>query len=77
MQNAALATSAAYFSQRGAASALINPRSGTPYLGERSVSVRASDCMAADALTKVVLFAPESVACACLEAYAAQAYILQ
>jgi thiamine biosynthesis lipoprotein len=77
LQNAALATSAAYFSRRGAASALVNARSGTPYLGDRSVSVRANECMAADALTKVVLFAPESVASACLAAYAAQAYILQ
>jgi thiamine biosynthesis lipoprotein len=77
LQNAALATSAAYFSRRGAASALVNARSGTPYLGDRSVSVRASECMAADALTKVVLFAPESVASACLAAYAAHAYVLE
>jgi thiamine biosynthesis lipoprotein len=77
LQNTALATSAAYFSRRGTHSALIDARSGTPYLGDRSVSVRASECMAADALTKVVLFAPKSVASACLAAHAAQAYILE
>jgi thiamine biosynthesis lipoprotein len=77
LQDAALATSAAYFSRRGAISALVNARSGRPYVGDRSISVRACECMAADALTKVVLFAPESVASACLAAHAAQAYILE
>ena len=81
LTGAALATSAAYFSRRrlGAqeVSALLDPRNGRPYLNEASVSVRAPDCMSADALTKVVLFAPESVAQRALAACDAQALILQ
>jgi thiamine biosynthesis lipoprotein len=81
LTGAALATSAAYFSRRRLGSqevsALLDPRSGRPYLNEASVSVRAPDCMSADALTKVVLFAPESVAQRTLAACGAQAIILQ
>jgi thiamine biosynthesis lipoprotein len=81
LQNAALATSAAYFSRqaspRGEVSALIDARSGDPYLGARSVSVRASDCMSADALTKVVLFAAPAVATTCLAAQGAEAYVME
>jgi thiamine biosynthesis lipoprotein len=81
LTGAALATSAAYFSRRKLGpqevSALLDPRSGRPYLNEASVSVRAPDCMSADALTKVVLFAPASVAQRALAACGAQAIILQ
>jgi thiamine biosynthesis lipoprotein len=81
LQNAALATSAAYFSRQvgplGEVSALIDARTGAPYLGARSISVRACDCMSADALTKVVLFAPPAVASACLAAHGAQAYVME
>ena len=81
LQNAALATSAAYFSRQaspvGETSALIDSRSGQPYVGARSVSVRALHCLSADALTKVVLFAPAAVSTACLAAEGAEAYILE
>jgi FAD:protein FMN transferase len=81
LQNAALATSAAYFSRQaspqGEVSALIDARSGEPYLGAGSVSVRACDCMSADALTKVVLFAPPSLATTCLAAHRAEAYVME
>ena len=81
LQNVALATSAAYFSRqagpRGEVSALIDTRSGASYLGGRSVSVRTLSCMSADALTKVVLFAPAAVASACLAAHGAEAYVME
>ncbi len=63
LRNAALATSAAYYSRRrlaigrGLGAARSTPVRG-PTSGTSSVSVRAADCMSADALTKVVLFAP-------------------
>lgn len=80
LKNAAVATSAAYFSRRSMQgrelSALIDPRDGKAYLGNRSISVRASDCMSADALTKVVLFAERSVAARCLALSDAQTYVL-
>jgi thiamine biosynthesis lipoprotein len=73
LANAALATSAAYYSRRrlpgGEVSALLDPRSAIPYTDNGSVTVRAADCMSADALTKVVLFAApeltEQVLAAC------------
>jgi FAD:protein FMN transferase len=80
LHNSALATSAAYFSRRlvqgREVSALIDSRSGDPYVGDRSVSVRAHDCMTADALTKVVLFAQAAIAERCLTACDAEAYVL-
>ncbi len=79
LRNAALATSAAYFSRRclsfGEVSALLDPRSATPYTEEGSFSVRAADCMSADALTKVVLFAKPEVAEQALAECGAQAYV--
>ncbi len=65
--NSALATSASYYSRRrqscgSEVSALVDPGSGTPHLADDSVSVQAGDCMSADALTKIVLFAPPHVA---------------
>ena len=78
--DAALATSANYFSRRASStasvSALVNPRDGTPYLGARSVSVCAANCMVADALTKVVLFAPNEIAQTVLTSFDAQAYLI-
>jgi thiamine biosynthesis lipoprotein len=80
LQNAALATSAAYFSRskfhNREISALIDGRSREPYAGASSVSVRAKTCMAADALTKVVLFADPATAEHCLARFAANAYLL-
>ncbi len=77
--DAALATSATYYSRRrlpcGEVSALLDPRSGRPYRGEGSVSVRAPDCLSADALTKVVLFAAPEVAERALAACDAQAFV--
>jgi thiamine biosynthesis lipoprotein len=80
LRNAALATSAGYFSRRSSAtgdvSALVNPRDGRPYLGGRSISVRAGNCMTADALTKVVLFAPPATAEIVLDEFNAEAFVI-
>jgi FAD:protein FMN transferase len=79
LHNAALATSAAYYSRRrllsDEVSALLDPRSSQPYVENGSVSVRAADCMSADALTKVVLFATPEVAERTLAACGAQAFV--
>jgi len=81
LRNRALASSAPYFSQRLAGarhvSALLDPRSRQPYALNNSVSVRAKSCMAADALTKVVLFAPGSIAERVLDEFGAHAFVLQ
>jgi len=79
LRDQALATSAAYFSQPGvggAATHLVEPASGMPHHGPTSISVLAEDCMRADALTKVVLFAPRAVAERVLELENAQAIVL-
>jgi thiamine biosynthesis lipoprotein len=80
VQDAALATSAAYYSRTSLGgtpiSALIDGRSRVPYLGGRSVSVCAGNCMSADALTKIVLFAEPATAEYCLARFGATAYIL-
>ena len=80
LRDGALATSANYFSRRtdatASVSALVNPRDRVPYLGPHSVSVRASECIVADALTKVVLFAPSEIAEAALASFDAQAYVI-
>jgi thiamine biosynthesis lipoprotein len=59
VREAALATSATYFSARehegASVSDLVDGRDGTPMLTKSSVSVRAASCAVADALTKVVL----------------------
>jgi thiamine biosynthesis lipoprotein ApbE len=52
----------------GAVCALVDPVTGVAYAGRDSVSVRAPNCMTADALTKVALFAPSAVAAAVFEA---------
>jgi thiamine biosynthesis lipoprotein len=81
LRNAALATSAAYYSRRqlasGEASALVHPRTRAPYIGAHSVSVRAPDCLSADALTKVVLFASPGIAERALSKCNAEAYVQQ
>jgi thiamine biosynthesis lipoprotein ApbE len=46
-----------------------------PYIGGNSVSVAAPSCMLADALTKVVLFAPPLTVEVLLEKHDAQAYL--
>jgi thiamine biosynthesis lipoprotein len=80
LRNAALATSATYFSRRasesGEMSALVNPLDGRHYLGAQSISVRAENCMTADALTKVVLFAPPAIAETVLNEFNAEAYVI-
>lgn len=81
LQNSALATSGAYFSRRISGSrpvsALVDPRSREPYVLNNSVSVRAPTCMTADALTKVVLFAPAPLAERVLDECSAEAFVLQ
>ena len=80
LQNRALATSAAYFSRkevRGeAVSALVDARGGRAYLGGSSVSVMAGECMIADALTKILIFADAAVAERALAEYGATALVL-
>ncbi len=59
LSDAALATSAGYFSEKRyggrRVNALVNPLLQRPCPSRRSVSVQASTCILADALTKVVL----------------------
>ena len=59
LSDAALATSAGYFSEQRCAgrrvNALVNPLLQRPCSSRRSVSVQAPTCMLADALTKIVL----------------------
>lgn len=66
LRNEALATSSAFASRRdtGGASvcALVDPATRNAYSASDSVSVRAANCMTADALTKVALFAPAPIA---------------
>jgi len=80
LHDAALATSAGYYSRRelaaiGEVCALIDPRDGQALRARHSVSVRSARCMDADALTKVVLFAPTGLAQRVLAAYDACAYL--
>jgi thiamine biosynthesis lipoprotein len=81
LREAALATSAACYSRRrvgrAEVSALLDPPSRAPYLGSGSVSVRAADCMTADALTKIVLFADRRTAERALRMCAARALVLE
>jgi FAD:protein FMN transferase len=81
LQNAAIATSATYYSlnttQGRRISALIDGRTRESYAGGRSVSVRTSSCMSADALTKVVLFADRAVSEYCLARFNAHAYVIE
>jgi FAD:protein FMN transferase len=78
--NEALATSAAYFSRKeldgNPVSALVDARHGTAYLGSGSFSVIARECMMADALTKVAIFAQRRVAERVLANHGARALVL-
>ena len=79
LREAALATSSPCFTQRtydrGDVSHLVDPRNGQAITRAISVTVQASECWLADALTKVVLNDP---ACAetLLERYGAEALVL-
>jgi thiamine biosynthesis lipoprotein len=81
LRNAALASSGAYFSRRLSGSrqvsALLDPRTREPHLANDGISIRAADCMTADALTKVVLFAPRTIAERVLDECGAEAFVLQ
>jgi thiamine biosynthesis lipoprotein len=78
--NSALATSSPCFTERRlrdrSVSHLVNPRTRVAITGARSVTVRASECWMADALTKVVLNAPW-LAGDLLSKYRADAIILE
>ncbi|WP_295688152.1 FAD:protein FMN transferase, partial [uncultured Nevskia sp.] len=75
LDDQALATSAPYYAAGAAPSALIDPRNGNPYAGADSISVIAPNCLVADALTKVALFATPSRLEALLEQHDAQLLI--
>lgn len=79
LANAALATSATYFSARQiggqTVSALVDGRSGAAITSRRSVTVQAADCLRADALTKIVM-ASGDAAHPLLARHGAQAFIL-
>lgn len=78
-KEAAVATSAFYFSKRKwrgkFISPIINPKNGIPCLKQKSVSIFAESCMIADALTKAVLVA-DNPSCVPLNKFAASAIIL-
>jgi thiamine biosynthesis lipoprotein len=79
LHDEALASSSCCLSRRqgaaGEISALLDPRSGLPYTGQASVSVRAPKCMSADSLTKLVLFGDSQQIEAILAAYGALALV--
>jgi thiamine biosynthesis lipoprotein len=80
VSDGSLATSAPSFSEcewnGKRVSHLVNPRSQDPVIGPISVSVKAKECWLADALTKVVLNAPDE-ACKMLAKYNAEAFVFQ
>ena len=80
LQDQALATSAAYFCGGSGDDPpgvhLVDPVARVPYRGGASVSVVADDCMRADALTKVVLFATRDAAERVLNEESAHAVVL-
>ena len=79
LSNAALATSAPCFTQRRwrgqQVSHLVNPRGQRAVTGPISVTIRARECWLADALTKVVLNAPQRAE-RLLDQHEAEAFIL-
>jgi thiamine biosynthesis lipoprotein len=79
LRNAALATSANYFSSKQvggcAVSALLDGRNGRALVDARSVTVIAPRCGVADALTKVVM-ASGDARHPCLARYGASAFII-
>lgn len=80
LDNASLATSSPCFTRqqwrRRAISHLVNPRNRRAITARISVSVRASECWLADALTKVVLNADTATATRLLELHHAEALIV-
>jgi thiamine biosynthesis lipoprotein len=80
LRNAALATSSPCFTRRQwrgrAVSHLVNPFHRRAIAESVSVSVRASECWLADALTKVVLTTDPATAARLLELHDAEAWIL-
>jgi thiamine biosynthesis lipoprotein len=76
----ALATSSPGFTQRRRGgrriSHLVNPRKRRAVTERTSVTVRAAECWLADALTKIVLNAPEAAAQTLLARYRAEAFVL-
>lgn len=79
VRDAALATSAAYFSAKdsdaGPVSALVDGRDGRALTGRASVTVHAPACILADALTKVVMASGDAQH-PCLARYGASALII-
>ncbi|CAN5870344.1 FAD:protein FMN transferase [soil metagenome] len=79
LQNQALATSGTYFSARlhgqQAVSALVHGQTGQALLDVGSISVRAAECIWADALTKVVAASADPTH-PCLAQFAADAFII-
>ena len=80
LRNAALATSSPCFTQRQwrgrTVNHLVNPFHRRAIAESVSVSVRASECWLADALTKVVLSTDPATAASLLELHDAEAWIL-
>jgi len=80
LKNRALATSATYFSRKKSCgqtrSALIDGRTRQPFVDNVSITVAADDCMAADALTKIV-FGLRDLARPILTHHTADAVILE
>lgn len=79
LRNCAMATSSPCFTEKRwcgkSVSHLVNPIARSAITGATSVSVRASECWLADALTKVVLNAPQR-AHKLLAEYRAEAFVL-
>ncbi len=77
--NQALATSASYFSAKpygeSQVSALLHGGTGAALTEPRSISVRAQECLWADALTKVVA-ASGNAQHVCLDLFSAEAFII-
>jgi FAD:protein FMN transferase len=79
LRNAAVATSAAYFARRVhrgcPVSPVVDPLDGRPCLRLRSASVRAAECVLADALTKVLMLRGED-ALPVLRTFSAHGYLV-
>jgi thiamine biosynthesis lipoprotein len=76
LRNRAVATSGLYFSRRRRGSSLVDGRRRRALVDSISVTVAASECMTADALTKVV-FALQERAAPILDRYHADAILLE
>jgi len=75
LREAALATTAPAHAP-GLLRGLVNPRTGKRHRGTRSVTVGARSALLADALTKVALLAPRSVAVPLLRRHDARAFLI-